>query len=68
MNSVERLTQSKIHKAGCLHSENPETIISTPPSFDDEKTERINGLATGLFFKRCDSTFKNIGRKLLDLD
>lgn len=66
----------KVHVGGCLHSESPEVIINgtsqrvgvgegESSSADELRSE--GGLASHLYFKRCDGTFKNVLGEVLSL-
>jgi hypothetical protein len=58
------LKPEKFHVNRCLHSNSPEMIISHTGNQGNEAA-CISKLATDLYFKRCDGTFKNVvGEKL----
>ena len=60
----DMLWPKKTHKKGCMRSSQPESIICTTGGDDDGTTK----LATDIYFKRCDGSFKNIAGKVLEVD
>lgn len=57
----DMLKPTRVHREGCMHSEKPEMIVCETEGGDGLTSK----LATALYFKRCDRTFKNVvGEKL----
>ena len=59
----DMLKPTKVHREGCTHSDNPEMIICQ----DEGRDGLTSKLATALYFKRCEGTFKNLVGEKLDL-
>jgi hypothetical protein len=67
------LKPEKVHAVGCLHSGRPEVIVCQEAGGNfggvgdggDEK-EDTSGLATDLYFKRCDGIYKNLAGRVLN--
>jgi hypothetical protein len=58
------LKPTRIHaKKGCMFSDDPEVVIKAPE--DDQVGRTESKLATWLYFKRCDGSFKNIKGEVL---
>ncbi len=60
----------KIHaEKGCVFSDKPEMIITQGVSSDGKGGEsgRESKLASGIYFKRCDGSFKNVKGERLEL-
>lgn len=58
------LMPSQTHVNGCLHSDKPGMIINRRAG-RSKPTTRPSKLATSLYFKRCDGSYKNvIGQRL----
>ena len=76
INKVKRI-ERKVHAEGCLHSNNPEVIIYQGNLDDKDNGKMVTRgrkqmlakgkLASVLFFKRCDETFKNIKGDVLQV-
>ena len=71
----EMLKPRNVHGKGCLHSEKPEMIIQTEDvesredagtRKEDGRSKSESGLASSLYFKRCDGVFKNSKGEVLN--
>lgn len=66
--------EKHVHAEGCLHSDKPEMIIccsdepdSTRDMEEGPKGNETSKLATGLYFKRCDGSYKNAAGEKLEI-
>ena len=70
--AMEALVEGKKHRTGCIHSDQPETVIAsrtlstnTTVMAGTATNRTKDGIATCIFFKHCDGVFKNIqGQRL----
>lgn len=64
----------RMHIGGCLHCDEPEVIIckeaatsnSVGETATDNRDTTVGGLASSLFFKRCDGVYKNLKGEVME--